>query len=516
MRLPARNFLNMMTKKTHFVFFNPDQWRGDVMGHLGNPAASTPELDRLAETDAVSFSRAFCQNPVCTPSRCSFMTGWYPHTLGKRSMTHLLRPDEPTMLHHLKEAGWRVWWGGKNDLTLDVEGACHVRHKARPAHENLHVDESWRPSPADFSMFAGKRDKHPGEDCYLDQDWCHVLEAERVIEAYDGKGPLCLYLALQYPHPPYGVEEPYFSSIDRTALPPRIRAEEIGPGKPVMQGLIRERQNLDDHDEAWWDELRATYYGMCARVDAQVGRIVRALKRAGLYDDTALFFFSDHGDYTGDYGLVEKAQNLFEDCLTRVPFLLKPPASQDCQPGVRKALVELVDIPVTVYELANIEPAYSNFGRSLTHLLAKDETHRDAVFCEGGRLEGETHCAESSADDPASLYWPRTYIQKTDDVAHGKAIMCRTDRFKYIYRLKEPDEFYDLVQDPNECHNIIDTPAYAPRLESCRQQVLDFLARTSDIVPWQQDPRDVNANTASSLYPQPASVDPAPSRVAEV
>jgi arylsulfatase A-like enzyme len=65
----------MTRKKPNIIIFNPDQWRGDVMGHLGNPGAVTPNVDRLVQENAVSFSTAFCQNTVCTPSRCSFMTG---------------------------------------------------------------------------------------------------------------------------------------------------------------------------------------------------------------------------------------------------------------------------------------------------------------------------------------------------------------------------------------------------------------------------------------------------------
>ena len=80
-----------MPKQPHIIIFNPDQWRGDVMGHLGNPAAVTPNLDHIIEHDAVSFRHAFCQNPVCTPSRCSFMTGWYPHVRGHRTMFHMLQ-----------------------------------------------------------------------------------------------------------------------------------------------------------------------------------------------------------------------------------------------------------------------------------------------------------------------------------------------------------------------------------------------------------------------------------------
>ncbi len=89
-----------------------------------------------------------------------------------------------------------------------------------------------------------------------------------------------------------------------------------------MQRELAALQNMREWTEAEYDELRAVYLGMC-RVDDLTGQVVRALKEKGIYDDTAVFFFSDHGDYTGDYGLVEKVQNCFEDCLTNVPFLVK-------------------------------------------------------------------------------------------------------------------------------------------------------------------------------------------------
>lgn len=118
-------------KRPHIVIFNPDQWRSDVMGHMGNPAAYTPVLDRWVESEAVSFSNAFCQNTVCTPSRCSFMSGWYPHVRGHRTMFHMMQPDEPVLLRTLKEQGYFVWWGGKNDLAPGQDGPaafCDVYH----------------------------------------------------------------------------------------------------------------------------------------------------------------------------------------------------------------------------------------------------------------------------------------------------------------------------------------------------------------------------------------------------
>jgi arylsulfatase A-like enzyme len=270
-------------------------------------------------------------------------------------------------------------------------------------------------------------------------------------------------------------------------------------GKPRMTGRLRDAFELKDRDEAWWDELRATYYGMCARVDAQAGMVLDALRERGVYDDTAFFFFSDHGDYTGDYELVEKAQNLFEDCLVRVPFLVKPPVTEKCQPGVRNALVELVDFPATVYDLAGISPEYSHFGKSLRPLFAADDVIREAVFCEGGRLRNEDQCKETGSELPDDLYAPRVWLQRGDDVAHGKAVMCRDCRGKLVTRLYESDEYYDLEQDPGETHNRIHDPAYAADIARLRALTSRFLLETGDTVPHRLDSRDCKVDPPKTV-----------------
>ena len=104
-----------MSKRPNIIILNPDQMRADSMHHLGNEASVTPVLDALAE-EGVSFSRAFCQNPVCTPSRCSFMSGWYPHVAGHRTMTHMMHEGEPVLLKELKDNGYHVWMNQRNDL----------------------------------------------------------------------------------------------------------------------------------------------------------------------------------------------------------------------------------------------------------------------------------------------------------------------------------------------------------------------------------------------------------------
>lgn len=491
----------MSDRKPHVVLFNPDQWRGDALGHMGHPAAQTPVLDAWVETDAVSFGNAYCQNPVCTPSRCSFMTGWYPHVRGHRTMFHMLQPDEPCLLRTLKREGYFVWWGGKNDLVPAQNGYddyCDVKYvpeePPRPRWAMDRADE-WRGAPGSDSYYSFQvgRLEHGDDGIYRDSDWAYVQGAIDLIRSYDGDQPLCIYLPLSYPHPPYAVEEPWFSAIDRAALLERIPAPDSWTGKPSLLAAIHERQGLSGWSEDRWDELRATYLGMCARVDHQFGMVLDALREAGMYDDTAVFLFSDHGDFTGDYGLVEKTQNTFEDCLTRVPLIVKPPASHAVEPRVTDALVELIDIPATVEAICGIEPQHTHFGRSLLPLIAGEtETGRDAVFCEGGRLRDEVHASESDSLTElgtTSLYWPRVVTQVEDAVAHTKAVMCRTSEFKYVHRLYETDELYDLRNDPGERRNVVNEPKHAATLAALRERTMTHLLETGDVVPFARDAR---------------------------
>jgi arylsulfatase A-like enzyme len=496
----------MSVKKPHILLFNPDQWRGDVLGHLGNPAAQTPNLDRLVASEAVSFRNTFCQNPVCVPSRCSFMTGWYPHTLGHRTMSHMLQPHEPNLLKRLKQAGYFVWWGGKNHLVAaqhGYESHCDIKYEAvetpdRPFHPNPHAYNEWRGDPDGedyYSFYYGSIEPQtppaPDELGVYDRDWAMVAGALEFIRNWSGDQPLCIYLPLFYPHPPYAVEEPWFSQIDREALPDRIPAPADWTGLPSLLRGLHQRQGLETWTEAKWTELRATYYGMCSRVDAQFGMVLDALKEKQIYDDTAVAFFSDHGDFTGDFGLVEKTQNTFQDSLVRVPFILKPPAGQPIVPGVRDALVELLDLVATVEELAGLERGYSHFSRSLMPLLnGGKDAHREAVFSEGGRLKGEAQAMElESSQSKDFLYWPRMQLQAQDDgPEHTKATMIRTDRYKYVHRLYESDEFYDLETDPSELHNRSRDPAFAQVITELRSRLMDFYLETADVVPTALDP----------------------------
>jgi arylsulfatase A-like enzyme len=492
-----------MNKPPHILIFNPDQWRGDVLGHLGDPAAVTPTLDRCVREDFVRFRHAFCQNPVCTPSRCSFMSGWYPHVRGHRTMYHMLHPErgEPVLLKTLKDHGYFVWWGGKNDLVPAQDGYgayCDLKHAARtnvPGNHDAAFAARRGPRDGDnfYSFYLGEYPPPAHGEVFQDSDWAHVRGAADFIRNYHGEKPLCIYLPLSFPHPPYVCERPHYGTTDRRQLPPRIMPPDDWRTKPELLRRIRDLQHLTGWTEERWDELRGTYYDMCNRVDAQFALVLQALKDAGIYDDTAAFFFSDHGDFTGSYGLVEKTQNTFEDCLTRVPFLIKPPRGHAVQPRISEAMIELVDFSATVLDVAGIDADYTHFGRSLLPVVAgQRDTHRDAVFCEGGRRPGEAHCKELQSDpvgDAAGWYYPRLMAQRTGDVAHCAAAMCRTKTHKYVRRLLEDDEFYDLTADPGERHNRIHDPACAGPIAVLKDRLLQWYHETCDVVPFGTDRR---------------------------
>lgn len=483
-------------KKPHILIFNPDEMRADTMGHLGNPAAITPNLDSFATRDAVSFANAHCQNTVCVPSRCSFFTGLYPHVRGHRTMSHLLHKNESSLFSELKASGWYVWMNSRNDL-IDPENIDNI-HKhcdvffqggqqpAPKGPENPDI-RGRQTDPSFYSFYRGRLGLDNNGKNYSSDDEA-VDEAIRVIKNPPTDKPMCLFLGLFYPHVPYQVEEPYFSAIDKSKLPPRLTVPKDLGNHPLAMQLLHQNNNLSGLTEDQWDQIRSCYLAMTMKVDTQFGRVCQALKDAGIYDDTDIYVLSDHGDFTGDYGLVEKAQNLMPDCLTRVPLLIKPHKGVTVNPGISGALTELVDFYATAMDLAGVMPDHTHFGHSLRPQL-KDPSipNRRYVFNEGGRTNAErANCTESLKAGRDELFWPR-FTAQIDDTAHGKATMIRSENHKYIRRIYEKDEFYDLVKDPGELKNEIDNPIYKDIIAEMKIQMLDWYQKTCDIVPLKKD-----------------------------
>jgi arylsulfatase A-like enzyme len=291
-----------------------------------------------------------------------------------------------------------------------------------------------------------------------------------------------LFVALIFPHPPFEVEEPWYSLHARADMPAPVDCDPAR--KPAFVRRIRARYETDRLGAEDWAEIAATYYGMVSRVDAQLGRVLRAVERAGAAGRTATVFFTDHGEYLGDYGLVEKWPSGLDDCLVRNPLVISAPGFPE---GNRcDALVELVDLLPTLLELGETEAQHTHFGRSLVPLLRDgSRPHRDAAFSEGGFSADEEPLLERAGFP----YDRKAEIQHEDPVYAGRAVALRNERFTYVHRLYEGDELYDRVADPRETRNLSGDAAHADLERALRDRMLDWTISTADVIPWEPDGR---------------------------
>lgn len=331
---------------------------------------------------------------------------------------------------------------------------------------------------------------------YRDGDRANVEGAIDFLSRHGGGDtPLCVFLPLNRPHPAYTVEAEFYGRIDPEKIPARIPAPPPAAGLPPILAALRGEYGIDRLDEHAWREVRRIYYGMCAKVDFLFGRLTDALKQTGIYDDSMIVFLSDHGDFTGDYGLPEKTHATLQDCLLRVPLIIKPPAGVAVAPGVRAGLVELVDMPATVYDLLEIDPEYDLQGRSLRASLAGGEDgYREAVFAEVGARAGEKAFFNLDVLElpPDSFYGMQARAALPAHAQGTYAVMCRTAAFKYIRRAYSgAHELYDLRADPCECRNLAGMPSLAGVEREMERRLLDFFMHTGDVLPRRQDSRAI-------------------------
>jgi arylsulfatase A-like enzyme len=471
----------MANERPNIVLFMPDQLRADCVGAFGNTIVQTPNIDALARRGTV-FSQAFAQSSLCSPSRASIFTGWYSHVYGHRRLEYLLKPWEPNLLRSFKEAGYSVACAGLRGDTFAPgvgEASCDFYGYIVPPRAVFRDFPYPQGHKLTDAFYYGRRDV---EGVPLDLDEAAVQTAEQWLMA-NPREPWLLFVPLAFPHPPWGVEEPWFSMHDRKRMPKRI----IAPldDKPQYMRNIVERYGTDRLDEDDWAEITATYYGMISRIDSQLGRLMKTVESVGAASNTAWAFFPDHGDYMGDFGLIEKWHSGLHESLLRNPLVISAPgmpAGNRCD-----ALVELVDLLPTLFEIAAIEAQHTHFGRSLVPLL-KDGSlpHRDEVFAEGGFLVEEARLLEKGRFFP---YHNKIGLQQDFPESVGKAMCVRTKEWTYVYRLYEKAELYDRNRDPGETRNLSGRPQFEPVEREMRDRLLRWQLATADAMPWEPDPR---------------------------
>ena len=472
----------------NFIYFNPDEMRADLLGCYGHELAQTPNFDRFA-AEGVRFDQCHVQHTVCAPSRASFLTGWYPHVRGHRTLWHPLQGDEPNTFRYLKEAGYDVFVSGKNDAFSAAAQELSVTGRIA-AEIELVTPVGEAPEKRLFQNFLHQPYEGHHEDYYKTR-----AVIAKLRELKDSPTPFMIFMAHEYPHCPYTCPREYYNMYDPADLPP-LRPADL-EGKPALYSAIRKHRELYHLGEDDFTKIMAVYLGMISYVDAQFGLLLDALEETGLDKTTAVFFFSDHGDWAGDYGLVEKWPSALDDCLTRVPMIVRSPG---CRAGhVVREPVECFDIMPTTLELAGIEAGHTHFARSMVPQLNGAAGDKDRfVFAEGGYNTNEPHCFEgnddfdsglSLLDVPDHVYHKKAVQQQEAPQTVSRSVMIRSLDHKLVERPDGTSEFYDLNKDPQELVNRYHDPACQEGISRCQKELMRWYIRTSDVVPFAKDPR---------------------------
>jgi len=486
------------------ILFMPDSLRAESLGCYGHPLVQTPNYDRLA-SEGTLFNNCYSQHPICGPSRCSIMTGWYPHNTGCRTNEHFLHPHQPSLFKYLKEAGYDIIWFGKNDLYSEdyfTEIVTHSHKKKLPWAEQWQesvdlFEPHGSPGEPGYYNFLQKKSgekidaKKQGGPFAVDLDNVHnavdYLRSDRAKEK-----PFVLFIPGAAPHPPYRVREPYYSMYDPYDVPP-LRPAEFQGNRSLLR-TFKEYHDWHREDEDFFRKVNTTYLGMVSFTDALLGMLLDTLDDTGLVSNTSVFAFSDHGDYAGDYGAGHKVWSGMEDPMLRTPMLMRVPGMKEGHKV--KELVENFDLMATILDLEGITAEHHHYAKSLVPQIkgAPGDQNR-VVFAESGLHLDQSYTFEHTYMDGELIknnkpvYHRAAVLSKDHPEVLSTSVMLRNAKFKLIYRPDFESELYDMENDPRELNNLYDNSEYTSIRDDLLRQLLNWQLRTSDITPFERDSR---------------------------
>ena len=438
------------------LFILVDQHRFDCLGANGHPFLRTPHLDRLAR-EGMSFTRAFCPIALCVPSRVSLLTGQWP-------VEHGAIANEGTEAGRTFREGLTVFPQvlAAQGYWLGHVGKWQPHPRRGPTefgyheHANIHGYRAWRqaaglpPVPRQNKWF-GETDPHiTPEQSALAWGCDHLL---RLLEARAGQAqPFYLEWNTEEPHLPNVVPEPYASMYPPASIPPWPSFGDRFHGKPYIQAQQLRTWGLDHWGWREWAPIVSRYLGELSLLDAQVGRLLAALDRLGLANNTLVVYTTDHGDMCGGHGMIDKHFIMYEDVM-HVPLLARWPgriaAGRRCDAFVCHA----TDLAATFCAVAGSAPPATMRGISLLPLF------------DGAASNGREDIFASYHGNQFGLYSQR---------------MLREARWKYIWNATAEDELYDLETDPAELQNLALSPRGAAELPRLRRRLVAWLEATHD------------------------------------
>jgi len=469
----------------NILFIMTDQQRYDMLGANEGAPCLTPNLDALA-AEGFRFTHAYSVCGLCSPARASMLTGLCPHThhmWNNQDMIQWARrelPDDVQMIsQHLDRAGYRCGYAGKwhcgseklpshySFVGLDVPGygdpykTSEYRDYARSKGlaereiEYEYRDQTTAREPLVGTMVS---DPRAGSPAFLAAFTIELIDQFERLRARDGR-PWFMFLSFWAPHHPYFPPQQYLDMYDLEDVPIWPNFHDDLRGKPPHQDRFRHSFHTMAHlsEEQWRDVIRHNFAQM-TYVDAEIGRLLDALKERGLYEDLAILFGTDHGDMCGAHGqLFDKGPYMYEDTY-RLPLIIRWP-QVGTQGTIVNEFVTNMDMAPTVLEMAGVQIPANMEGRSLCPLLLGDK-------------------ADWPDDVMAEFHGHRYLFSQR---------MVRWAHYKFIFNASSFDEFYDLDHDPHELDNKISQSSCRPLIQEGKERLLKWMEKTEDPLSYTAD-----------------------------
>ena len=492
--------------RRNVLLITADQWRADCLGAVGNNVIRTPNIDLLAR-QGLLFRRHYTAVTPCGPARMSLLTGMYAHNHRSVRNGSPLGAQFTSLALELRRAGYDPMLFGYTDAAADPRGrapddpAIHTYEGVLPGFSigqlmlNNPVDwlsdlerkgytlaPAWQsiftPSDEDTACLDGRPGAVPARYAAEDSDtaWLigKVVDHLRGHMRSDPERSFFIHLAIPKPHPPLIAPAPYHAAYDAAQMekPIPIAAE----GQHPLVEWVRDTDKASssysygtgltrDLSEADIAQLKATYYGLCEEMDAQLGVLFDTLKAMGLWDETLIVLTSDHGEQLGDHGLMGKFG--FYEQSQHVPLILSVPGALAAPGSEVEDFTESVDLFPTILEWLSRPIPNQVDGRSLMPFVVgrtpkgwRRAAHWTYDFRDVSSRAAETHFGLSSTECTCAV--------------------LRGERYKYVHFPSLPPVLFDLELDPQEQRNLAADPGMKDVRLGCAEELLTWLSTHRD------------------------------------
>ncbi len=403
------------------------------MGNSGHPVVRTPHIDRLAER-CYTFDNAYCNYPICTPSRLSMLTGRYPHQIDAWDLGVIPNREHKTWGDYLAEAGYETVLCGRTHFngTDRLQGFSERLLDDLPRWISRNGRPPRRTADARRGSNSHVTECGPGDHEHTKYDQ-HVtdlaVEYLREKAASTDDRPFLLYCGYMHPHFPLIAPPEFFSLYDPNSLElPDTWNEPLESQHPIIQHHRWSWRNDIPPPEETVRCALASYYALVSCLDAQIGRILDVIDSSRLSEDTIIIYTSDHGEMAGSHGIWQK--QCFYESAVKVPLMIRLPSGET---GRVAQNVSLVDVLPTLLEIAEVEEPSDLPGESLLEIARhqSDETTR-AVFSE---------------------YHDRGML--------NAGFMLKQGDYKLCHYVGSQPQLFDVKTDPLENIDLAQNPEYA-------------------------------------------------------